>query len=90
MTYPLKTGAAVDLEAALVQWMDENEVEMFQILKEEEGRFRVLHPGIEPTDVTIHATAMANRRFLARALGEVLPEYLRSVVPSTGGEPDPT
>ena len=71
----------MDLEAALVQWMDENEVEMFQMLKEEEGRFRVLHPGIEATDVMIHATAMANRRFLARALAEILPEYLRSILP---------
>jgi hypothetical protein len=68
----------MDLEAALVQWMDENEVEMFQLLKEEEGRFRALHPDIGPTEATIHATAMANRRFLARALGEVLPQYLRT------------
>lgn len=79
----------MDLEAALVQWMDENEVEMFQMLKEEEGRFRVLHPGIEATDVMIHATAMANRRFLARALAEVLPEYLRSVGLPGSDAPDP-
>ena len=71
----------MDLEAALVQWMDENEVEMFQLLKEEEGRFRVLHPGVDATDVMIHATAMANRRFIARALGEVLPQYLETRQP---------
>jgi hypothetical protein len=71
----------MDLEAALVQWMDENEVEMFQLLKEEEGRFRALHPGGDATEVMIHATAMANRRFIARALGEVLPEYLRTRPP---------
>jgi hypothetical protein len=80
----------MDLEAALVQWMDENEVEMFQLLKEEEGRFRVLHPGVEATDVMIHATAMANRRFLARALGEVLPAYLRALQPPPAGAPGPS
>lgn len=66
----------MDLEAALVQWMDENEVDMLQLLKEEEGRFRALHPGVDPVDVRIHAAAMANRRFIARALAEVLPAYL--------------
>ncbi len=66
----------MDLEAALVQWMDENEVEMFQLLKEEEARFRALHPGIDPVEARSNATAMANRRFVARALGEVLPAYL--------------
>lgn len=72
----------MDLEAALVEWMDENEVEMFQLLKEEEGRFRALHAGVDPTEVMIHATAMANRRFIARAVGEVLPAYLRSLTTS--------
>ena len=66
----------MDLEAELVRWMDENEVEMFQLLREEEGRFRAMHPGIDPVEVRINATAMANRRFVARALGEVLPRYL--------------
>jgi hypothetical protein len=69
----------MDLEAALVQWMDENELEMFQLLKEEEGRFRALHPDLDPIDVKVHATAMANRRFVARALSEVLPAYLQSL-----------
>ena len=68
----------MDLEAELVRWMDENEVEMFQLLREEEGRFRAMHPGIDPVEVRINATAMANRRFVARALGEVLPRYLES------------
>ena len=68
----------MDLETELVRWMDENEVEMFQLLREEEGRFRAMHPGIDPVEVRINATAMANRRFVARALGEVLPRYLES------------
>jgi hypothetical protein len=73
----------VDLEAALVQWMDENEVDMLQIVREEEARFRALHPGLDPVEVRINATAMANRRFIARALAEVLPDYLRAA-----GAPD--
>jgi hypothetical protein len=74
----------VDLEAALVQWMDENEVDMLQIVREEEGRFRALHPGLDPVEVRINATAMANRRFIARALAEVLPDYLAQ---AGGAEP---
>lgn len=66
----------MDLEAALVRWMDENEVDLLQLLKEEEARFRALHPDVDPVDVQIHAAAMANRRFIARALAEVLPAYL--------------
>jgi hypothetical protein len=77
----------MDLEAALVQWMDDNEVEMFQLLKEEEGRFRALHPGGDATEIMIHATAMANRRFVARALGEVLPAYLQSRSPAADPPP---
>ena len=68
----------MDLEAELVRWMDDNEVEMFQLLKEEEARFRALHPDVDATETRIHATAMANRRFVARALAEVLPAYLDS------------
>ncbi len=68
----------MDLESELVRWMDENEVEMFQLLKDEEGRFRALHPGLDSAEVRLNATAMANRRFIARALGEVLPAYLAS------------
>jgi hypothetical protein len=68
----------MDLEAELVRWMDENEIEMLQLLREEEGRFRAMHPGVDAVEVRIHATAMANRRFLARALAEILPQYLAS------------
>jgi hypothetical protein len=56
--------------------MDENEIEMLDLVRQEEARFRALHPGIDGTDVRINATAMANRRFIARALAEVLPAYL--------------
>lgn len=66
----------MDLEAALLQWMDDHETEMFELLREEEGRFLVLHPDIDRAEVRLHATAMANRRYIARALGAVLPAFL--------------
>ena len=66
----------MDIEERLIRWMDENEVEMFQILREEEGRFRAMHPNLDPLEVRLNSMAMANRRFIARALGEVLPQYL--------------
>jgi hypothetical protein len=66
----------MDLETELVRWMDENEVEMLELLREEEARFRAMHPGIDALEARINATAMANRRFVARALGDVLPRYL--------------
>ena len=66
----------MDLEAELVRWMDDNEIELLELLREEEARFLALHPGIEPDQVRLHATAMANRRYIARALGEILPLYL--------------
>lgn len=66
----------MDLESELVRWMDDNEAELLALLQEEEARFRALHPGIELGDIQVHATAMANRRYIARALGEILPRYL--------------
>ena len=69
----------MDLESALVGWMDEHEADMFDLLREEEGRFLALHPGLDAAEARVHATAMANRRFIARALGAVLPEFLRGV-----------
>jgi hypothetical protein len=69
----------MDLEAELVRWMDEHEAEMLDLLREEEGRFLALHPGIDPAESRAHVTAMANRRFIARALGAVLPRYLQTL-----------
>jgi hypothetical protein len=66
----------MDLEAELVRWMDENEIEMLELLREEEARFRAMHPGIDALEARVNATAMANRRFVARAIGDVLPRYL--------------
>ena len=67
-----------DLEAALNAWMDEHEAEILDLLDEEQARFRANHPGIDPAVAEQNALLMANRRFLARALGAVLPNWLRT------------
>jgi hypothetical protein len=65
-----------DLEAALNAWMDDHEGEILDLLDEEMDRFREHHPGIDDAVAERNALLMANRRFLARALGTVLPEWL--------------
>src|SRR5262249_29075576 len=59
-------------EPERVRWMDEREVEMLELLRGEEARFRAMHPGFDAIEARINAPAMANRRFVARALGDVL------------------
>ena len=66
----------MDLEAALNAWMDEHEAEVLDLLDEEMERFREHHPGIDEAVAENNALMMANRRFLARALGAVLPKWL--------------
>jgi hypothetical protein len=66
----------MDLEAALNAWMDEHEAEILDLLDEEMDRFREHHPGIDETVAENNALLMANRRFLVRALGAVLPRWL--------------
>jgi hypothetical protein len=66
----------VDLEAALNAWMDEHEAEVLDLLDEEMERFREHHPGIDEAVAENNALMMANRRFLVRALGAVLPKWL--------------
>jgi hypothetical protein len=66
----------MDLEAALNAWMDEHEAEVLDLLDEEMERFREHHPGIDEAVAESNALMMANRRFLVRALGAVLPKWL--------------
>jgi len=66
----------MDLEAELNAWMDEHEGEILDLLDEEMERFREHHPGIDDAVAQNNALMMANRRFLARALGAVLPKWL--------------
>jgi hypothetical protein len=64
------------LEAQLNAWMDEHEAEILDLLDEELDRFREMHPGIDEKVGEQNALLMANRRFLARAIGEVLPTWM--------------
>ena len=66
----------MDLEAELNAWMDAHEAEILDLLDEELDRFRENHPGIDDSVAENNALIMANRRFLARALGAVLPRWL--------------
>lgn len=66
----------MDLEAALNAWMDEHEGEILDLLEEELERFQALHPGVDAAAGETNALMMANRRFIARALGAVLPRWL--------------
>jgi hypothetical protein len=66
----------VNLEAELNAWMDQHEGEILDLLDEELERFKEHHPGLDPAVGESNALMMANRRFLARALGAVLPAWL--------------
>jgi len=66
----------MDLERELVQWMEDHEAEFLDLLGEEAERFREMHPGVSYEEERLNAMQMANRRFIARALGAVLPRYL--------------
>lgn len=72
----------MDLEAELNAWMDEHEGEILDLLDQEMDGFRANHPGLDDSAAESNALMMANRRFLARALGAVLPQWLG--VPSPG------
>jgi hypothetical protein len=66
----------MDLEAELNAWMDEHEGEILDLIDEEMERIREHHPGVDEAVAQDNALLMANRRFLARALGAVLPRWL--------------
>jgi hypothetical protein len=66
----------MNLESALNAWMDQHEGEILDLLDEEIERFTENHPGIDPSVGESNALMMANRRFMTRALGAVLPAWL--------------
>jgi hypothetical protein len=68
----------MSLEAALNAWMDEHEGEILDLLDEEMDRFRENHPGLDEAVAESNALMMANRRFMVRAIGAVLPRWLES------------
>lgn len=68
----------MSLEAALNAWMDEHEGEILDLLDEEMERFRANHPGLDDAVAENNALLMVNRRFLARAIGAVLPAWIEA------------
>jgi hypothetical protein len=66
----------VNLEAELNAWMEQHEAELLDLADEELERFEEHHPGLDRSVGESNALMMANRRFLARALGAVLPAWL--------------
>jgi hypothetical protein len=71
-----RNNPAVDLEAQLNAWMDEHEAELLDLLDDEMERFRAHHPGFDESVAQNNALMMANRRFIARAIGAVLPAWV--------------
>jgi hypothetical protein len=67
---------AIDLEQELNAWMDENQTELFDLIREAMAEFEEKHPGMDDAMVKLNALSMADRRFLSRALGQVLGKYL--------------
>jgi hypothetical protein len=69
----------MDLEAELNAWMDDHQDELFRLIAEEGERFHQAHPGMDYEEERLNALVMASRRYLVRALGQVLPRYLTEV-----------
>lgn len=77
----------MDLERALNDWMTAHEAEVLDLIAEEQERFRAAHPGLDDETVYQQALLMANRRFLARAIGQVLgPLLARPAGRASGGD----
>ena len=66
----------MDLEKALNEWMDANETDYFDLIREAMDEFSASHPGMDESMVRLNALSMADRHFMSRALGAVLPQYL--------------
>lgn len=66
----------MNLEEELNHWMDEHQTEIFEFIREAMDEFQSAHPGSDEEMVRLNALSMANRRFMARAIGAVLSKYL--------------
>lgn len=66
----------MDLEKELNTWMDEHQTDLFDLIRDAMDEFQDMHPGLDDNMVKINALSMADRRFMARALGAVLPNFL--------------
>lgn len=66
----------MDIEKELNTWMQEHETDYFDLIRESMEEFQGAHPGLDEQMTRINALSMADRKFMARAIGAVLPKYL--------------
>jgi len=65
-----------NLEDELNTWMDDHQTEIFDMIREAMDDFLAAHPGTDQEMVRMNALSMANRRFMARAISQVIGKYL--------------
>ena len=66
----------MDLEQELNAWMEEHQTELFDIIRQAMDDFSAAHPGMGQEMIRMNALSMADRRFMARAISQVLSKYL--------------
>lgn len=66
----------MNLEQELNEWMDGHQEEYFEMIRVAMEEFESAHPGMDESMIKINALSMADRRYMARALSEVLGKYL--------------
>ncbi len=70
----------MDLEKQLNNWMDEHQTDFFDLIREAMDQFSEMHPGMDENMVRMNALSMADRRFMARAIGEVFGKQIKPKV----------
>ncbi len=66
----------MNLEKELNDWMEAHETDLFDLIRVAMDEFSSAHPGLDDNMVKMNALSMADRRFMARAIGEVVGKYL--------------
>ncbi len=66
----------MNLERELNEWMDANQTDIFEFIREAMEEFESAHPGMDESMIKLNALSMADRRFMARAISEVVGKYL--------------
>jgi len=67
----------MNLEQELNEWMDEHQTEIFDFIRQAMDEFESAHPGLDDAMIKMNALSMANRRFMVRAISEVLGKYIK-------------
>jgi hypothetical protein len=68
----------MNLEQELNQWMDNHQNEYFDLIRTTMDEFEAAHPGSDDMMIKINALSMADRRFMSKAISEVLGKYLQN------------